>query len=140
VPADRRGVRLWVLTALIALTGGWMAFDGAHALLTGDFVTPRSGDHAGELGPWSHIPRAFGVDPRSTHVRLFFLGFGLAYLAALAAFLLRRTGAWAALAACAAVALLYLPIGTLASAGALGILFTLRPRGGASAPRSGRPS
>jgi hypothetical protein len=108
--------------------------------LTGDFVTPRSGEHAGELGPWSHIPRAFGVDPRSTGVKIFFLAFGLLYLAALVAFLLRRPGARPVLVACAAVALLYLPLGTLASAGALGLLFALRPRGGASARRARRPS
>ena len=125
---DQPKVRLWLLGALAALTGGWMAFDGAHALLTGDFVTPSSGDYAGQLGPWAEIPRSLGIDPRSLAVRVFFLAFGLLYLAALVAFLRRRPGSWLLLAGCATVALLYLPFGTLTSLATLAILATLPRR------------
>ena len=106
----------------------WLTFDGAHALITGDFVTPGSGAYAGQLRPWTVIPRAFGLDPRSVGVKLFFLIFGVTYVAALAVFVLRRAGSWLLLVACTAIALLYLPVGTLLSVVALGILATLQPR------------
>lgn len=106
-----------------------MAFDGAHALITGDFVTPSSGEYAGQLGPWSTIVRSAGLDPRSLGIRIFFLLFGLIYLVALLAFLLRRKGSWLLLVSCSAVALLYLPLGTLTSLAALAVLATLREKG-----------
>jgi len=64
------------LVALIALEAGWLAFDGAHAILTGDYVTPSTGPHAGQLGPWAALARAIGVDPRSTGMNAFFLAYG----------------------------------------------------------------
>jgi hypothetical protein len=104
-----------------------MAFDGVHALSTGDFVTPSSGPHAGQLGPWTLVPRSLGLEPRSVSVKAFFLLFGLIYLLALAAFLLRRKGSWYSLVGCAIIALLYLPVGTLTSIASLVVLVTLRP-------------
>jgi hypothetical protein len=104
-----------------------MTFDGIHALVTGDFVTPRSGEYAGQLGPWAAIPRAAGIDPRGVGVEAFFVALGVAYLAALAFFLAGWRGGRGAVAAGAAVALLYLPFGTLAS---LGVLALLWRRGG----------
>ena len=124
--------RIWLLAILVIFTGGWMAFDGAHALIRGDFVTPRSGEYAGQLGPWAHIPRAAGLDPRSIGIRLGFLFFGLGYLAALAAFLFRLPGARPLLLSFAMVALLYLPFGTITSLILLAVLFSLR--GHAEAP------
>jgi hypothetical protein len=37
---------------LALIEGLWMGFDGTRALTVGDYVTPRSGARAGELGPW----------------------------------------------------------------------------------------
>lgn len=110
------------LAVAVVLTGGWMAFDGAHALITGDYVTPESGEYAGQLGPWAAPLRFAGIEPRSTGVKVFFVAFGLTYLAALAAFLRNRKRSRPVLIACAAVALLYLPFGTLLSAAVLAIL------------------
>lgn len=112
------------LAIAVVLTGGWMAFDGAHALVTGDYVTPKSGEYAGQLGPWAAPLRLAGIDPRSTAVKIFFVVFGLTYLAALAAFLRNPMRSRSLLAACAAVALLYLPFGTLLSAAVLALLAT----------------
>jgi hypothetical protein len=117
-------IRLRTLTALVVLTAGWMTFDGAYALFTGDFVTPGSGEYAGQLGPWAAIPRSLGIDPRSVGIKALFVVFGLTYLGALWAF--RRAGFRPALVACAGLALLYLPVGTLASVIVLGLLATLR--------------
>ena len=118
--------KIWLLAILVIFTAGWMAFDGAHALIRGDFVTPKSGEYAGQLGPWAHIPRAAGLDPRSTGMKLGFLLFGLGYLAALAAFLFGLSGTPRLLMSFATVALLYLPFGTLTSLIVLALLFSLR--------------
>jgi hypothetical protein len=55
-----------LLIVLAVIEGGWMTFDGTRALTVGDYVTPRSGAHAGQLGPWHHVVSAVGVAPRST--------------------------------------------------------------------------
>jgi hypothetical protein len=129
VPSASPVKRLWLVAGLVVMTGGWMAFDGAHALITGDFVTPGSGQYAGQLGPWATVVRSIGVDPRAHSVKMLFLIFGLLYLAALAAFLLRRQGSWLLLVGCSALALLYPPFGTLSSLVVLAVLATLRSRG-----------
>ncbi len=84
----------WVVAALVLLNGGWMAFDGGRALVIGDYVTPKSGQLAGTLGPWSRVVQTVGIDPRSTLMKFMFLSYGLAYLAATAAFLLGTSTAW----------------------------------------------
>lgn len=124
----RPRARIVVLAALVLLVAGWMAFDGAHALVTGDYVTPSSGVHAGRLGPWAGVVRAVGVDPRSTGMQAFFLAYGTAWLAATARFAPRLPRGRGPLAAFAAGALWYLPFGTLGSLAQLGILVTLRER------------
>ena len=53
-----------VLVALVLFEAGWMAFDGAHALVTGDYVTPSTGSYAGQLGPWADVVSAAGIGPR----------------------------------------------------------------------------
>jgi hypothetical protein len=56
----------WIVAALAALNGGWMTFDGARALIVGDYVTPSSGEYAGQLGPgrtWFRpVQRMFSSD------------------------------------------------------------------------------
>lgn len=111
------------IVALVVLIAGWMLFDGLYALATGDFVTPQSGEYAGQLGPWAAIPRAVGIDPRGDGVKVFFVAFGIAYLAALGVFVAGRRGGRGALAAGAAVALLYPPFGTMASLAVLALLW-----------------
>ncbi|HZM76544.1 MAG TPA: hypothetical protein VFC19_12505 [Candidatus Limnocylindrales bacterium] len=105
----------WVLSAPVLAVGGWMVFDGARALLVGDYVTPKQGDHAGRLGPWANLVSAVGLQPRSTAVKLIFVVYGLCYLAALAVFLLGVPGSWWALLITALAGLWYLPIGTVAN-------------------------
>ncbi len=34
---------VWIVVLLAFVEGGWLAFDGGHALVTGDYVTPSSG-------------------------------------------------------------------------------------------------
>ena len=121
----------WTVLALVTVVGGWMLFDGLHALLTGDFVTPASGTHAGQLGPWANLVSGAGLDPRSLLVKSVFVAYALAYLGSGAAFAWSAPGAWWALVAVAACGLWYLPFGTVANAVVLVLMFmpSLRVRG-----------
>jgi hypothetical protein len=104
--------RDWVIVVAAALDGAWMLFDGVHALVVGDYVTPRSGPHAGQLGPWSKVVSWLGIKPRSTRMKATFVAFGLAFLATSAAFAVGRDWAARALMVLAASTLWYLPVGS----------------------------
>jgi hypothetical protein len=105
-----------LLVVLLALVeGGWMTFDGTRALTVGDYITPRTGPRAGQLGPWQHVVRAVGIDPRSTVMKTVFVAYGLAWLCILVAFVRGAEWAWIAMMIAAAGALWYLPVGTLFS-------------------------
>ncbi|MGW1616621.1 hypothetical protein ACWCQZ_45820 [Streptomyces sp. NPDC002285] len=114
----------WVVLTLVAIIGGWMLFDGLHALVSGDFVTPNSGEHAGQLGPWAGLLSAAGLDPRSTLVKVAFVGYASAYLAAGIAFAARAQGAWWAVFVLAALGLWYLPFGTVANLAVIALVLT----------------
>ena len=103
----------WIVAALVLLNGGWMAFDGARALVAGDYITPKTGQYAGQLGPWSKVVQAAGIAPRSTLMKSIFVVNGLAYLIVMVAFLLKTSWAWSALLIVAALGLWFLPFGTL---------------------------
>lgn len=105
----------WIVIVLALVEGGWFAFDGAHAFARGDYVTPRSGPYAGQLGPWSKLVEKVGIPPRSTLMKAIHVGLGAAWLVALVAFALGQAWAWKAMLACAVAGLWYLPFGTLLS-------------------------
>ena len=71
----------WIIVILVAFTAGWMLFDGTRALIVGDYVTPQSGEYAGQLGPWSNPVQAIGIEPRSTLMKSIFVLYGLIALA-----------------------------------------------------------
>ena len=103
-----------VIVLMAVNVGGFMLFDGVHAMVTGDYVTPKTGDHAGQYGPWTLAVEAVGIDPRSTLMKWIFAGYGAAYLLIIAAYLLRRTHrTWLAMILAAAGSIWYLPFGTL---------------------------
>ncbi len=112
----------WLVVALVVLNGGWMAFDGGRALLTGDYVTPRSGPHAGALGTWSKVVSTVGIDPRSTLMKTLFVVYGLAFVGLVGAFVLGVSKAWLALLVVAALGLWYVPFGTLINAIVIALL------------------
>jgi hypothetical protein len=103
----------WLIILLACVAGGWMIFDGAHALYTGDFVTRSTGDYAGHLGPWSKILQAVGLDPRSTLVKVAFVVIGALWIAAAIIFALGYPGSRTAMLIMAIATLWYLPFGTL---------------------------
>lgn len=103
----------WIVAGLVGLNGGWMAFDGTRALIVGDYITPKTGQYAGQLGPWSKIVQAAGMAPRSTLMKSIFVFYGLAGLIVTVAFLLKASWAWSAMLIWAVLGLWYLPFGTL---------------------------
>lgn len=106
-----------LLAAAIALmVGGFMLVDGTRALTVGDYLTPREGSYAGQLGPWAGLVSAIGIDPRGVPMKVTFVAFGTAWLSALAAFLRGRPSGTSALAVLAVATLWYLPVGTGLSA------------------------
>jgi hypothetical protein len=105
----------WLVVVLALIEGGWLAFDGGHALTTGDYVTPRSADRRGQLGPWANLVAAVGIDPRSTLMKAIHVGLGLGFVATTACFALGLSGARTGMILCAVLTLWYLPLGTLLS-------------------------
>ena len=90
------GWRNWAIVVLVIITAGWMLFDGTRALIVGDYVTPTTGQYAGQLGPWSILVKAIGIEPRSTLMKSIFVVYGLAALTVAVCFILGL--AWARVA------------------------------------------
>ena len=103
----------WIVATLVVLNAGWMAFDGARALIVGDYLTPKTGQYSGQLGPWSKVAQAAGIPPRSTLMKSIFVVYRLAYLIVMMAFLLKASWAWSAMLIVAALGLWHLQFGTL---------------------------
>ena len=115
--------KTWIIVILVALTGGWMLFDGTRALNVGDYVTPKSGEYAGQLGPWSNLVKAIGIEPRSTLMKSIFVVYGLLALTSTACFAAGYPWASTLLFVVCILGLWYLPIGSVANLIALVLLF-----------------
>lgn len=105
----------WTIVIMALVEGGWLAFDGGHALVTGDYVTPKSGQYAGRLGPWSKLVAAAGIDPRSTLMKVIHVALGATWILVIICFTLGLRWAWWGMILCAGAGLWYLPFGTLLS-------------------------
>jgi hypothetical protein len=112
--------------ALTLLEAGWMTFDGTRALVIGDYVTPRTGAHTGQLGPWQYAASAVGIAPRSTAMKLIFIIYGVSWLIVAVAFARGASWGWMAMVVAAIASLWYFPIGTLCSVLQLALLFSIR--------------
>ncbi|HJQ98137.1 MAG TPA: hypothetical protein VJ826_07455 [Candidatus Polarisedimenticolaceae bacterium] len=113
----------WVVIVVALVEAGWLAFDGTRALVVGDYVTPTSGPHAGQLGPWSKVVAAVGIEPRSTLMKSIHLGLGAAWLVVIVCYGMRMPWAWTGMVVCAVLGLWYLPVGTVLSVVQLILLF-----------------
>ncbi len=116
----------WIVVGLALFVGGWFAFEGGRALVVGDYITIKSGRHAGQLGPWSKVVSAVGIEPRSTLMKSIFVAYGILWLAVIVCFILELQWAWWAMLIAAAGSLWYLPFGTLL--GIVQIILLLLPR------------
>ena len=135
----------WLRRTILLLAfieGGWLAFDGGRALVVGDYVTPSSGRFAGQLGPWSKIVSAIGIEPRSTLMKSIHFVLGVTWLAIMVFFARRFPWAWWGMLLCAIAALWYLPFGTLLSVIQIALLLlpAVRMSRCASSPRDGEIS
>lgn len=66
----------WIIIVLAVLNFGFMTFDGSRGLFVGDYVRPQTGEHAGELGPWSEVVTLVGLDPEANLMKSIFLIWG----------------------------------------------------------------
>lgn len=98
-----------------------------------EIVTLGSGRYAGQLGPWSRVVSAVGIEPRSTLMKSIFLIFGLAWLGIMVCFGLALEWAWWRMLICAIAASWYLPFGTLLSLIQI-VLLLLPPLRGSGGP------
>ncbi len=105
----------WVVVVLAFLDAGYMVVDGTRALTTGDYFTPSSGEHAGQLGPWAKVVKAIGVEPRSIGMKAFFVAYGLVWIAVTVAFALEQPWSWLMMLALAIGSLWYLVVGSVLS-------------------------
>jgi hypothetical protein len=106
----------WVIVALALVEAGWMAFDGTRALIVGDYVTPRTGEYAGQLGPWTKIVSAVGIEPRSSPMKAIFVAYGAIWIAFIGLFAAGFPPARLLILIAAFGSLWYLWIGTVSSA------------------------
>jgi len=121
-----------IVLVLAVLEGGWLAFDGGRALVVGDYVTPRSGQYAGQLGPWAKVVASVGIEPRSTLMKSIHLVLGVAWLGVAVCFALGQPWARTGMLVCAALGLWYLPFGTLLSVVQIVLLLLPALRGSGS--------
>jgi len=112
----------WIIVILVTFTAGWMIFDGTHALITGDYVTPGTGEYAGQLGPWSELVKAMGIEPRSTLMKSIFVAYGLVALVVAACFALGLSWSRSTMIIVCILGLWFLPIGTMTNIVALILL------------------
>ena len=116
--------------ALAALQGGYMLFDGVRALVVGDYVTPKSGPHAGQLGPWAKLVAAIGLEPRSTAMKWIFVAYGVLWLVITVAFALGLPWARLGIFVAAMATLWYLIPGAAISVLVIGLLLVPGVRSG----------
>jgi hypothetical protein len=116
----------WIVVLLVGFTAGWMFFDGTRALIVGEYVTPTSGEYAGQLGPWANLVRTVGIEPRSALMKSFFVVYGVITLTTLILYLLGNSRARGVLIALCLLGLWYLPVGTVTNMIALTLLIFKR--------------
>jgi hypothetical protein len=103
----------WIVVALSIINAGWMVFDGTRALTVGDYVTPQTGEYAGQLGPWSMFVKAIGIEPRSTLMKFVFVAYGVVTIFIAICFALELPWAWWGMVMTSVLGLWYLPVGTI---------------------------
>jgi hypothetical protein len=113
----------FALLAIAFLIGGWLVFDGARALVVGDYITPRAGDAAGQLGPWSRVISAVGFEPRSRLIKWVHVVLGALWLCAGGWFFINGSSGGVGLIVMSVCTLWYLPIGTVLSLAEMVLLF-----------------
>ena len=118
----------FAVSLVALLIGGWFVYDGARAFQKGDYTTPSSGSHAGQLGPWAKLVALVGIDPRGVPMKSTHIVLGVFWLIAALLFVAKPHFGWLALVVSSVCSLWYLPIGTVFAVLELGLLFTSQIR------------
>lgn len=113
----------YLIAALAGLQGGYMIVDGMRAMIVGSYITPSSGQHAGQLGPWARLVEALGFSPDTLGIKLTFVVLGLAWLTAGTAVAIPLPWAWTTMLVVAVASLWYAIPGTVISITVLALLF-----------------
>lgn len=119
----------WLVPVLAIALGGWFVYDGMRALTRGDYTTPASGPHAGQLGPWAKLVSALGVNPRGTPMKTVHVVLGLIWIMGAFSYVARPQLGTLWLTVVAVASLWYLPFGTVIALAELAMLFLSRTRG-----------
>jgi hypothetical protein len=115
-----------VVFILAFIQASWMAADGLRAFIVGDYVIPKRGEYAGQLGPWARLVSVIGIKPRSTLMKSIFVLYGVAWLAIILCFILNFPWAHWAMLLAAAGSLWYLWTGTVSSTIQIALLLLLK--------------
>lgn len=89
-----------------------MTYDGCRGLMVGDYLRPRSGEYAGQLGPWANYVNAIGIDPESDFMKWTFILWGSIGLFIMVSFAMNVRDSAKALLIISAITLWYATIGT----------------------------
>lgn len=116
----------WIIILLAVINFGYMTYDGAQALTSGDYIRPQEGEYAGQLGPWTNIVSAIGIEPESDTMKTIFIVWGVVGLIITAGFAINRSWGWKGLFIFNILSLWYLVMGTVSSAIQLVLLFIRR--------------
>lgn len=100
---------------LAFLNFGFMLFDGIRAFVKGDYIRPKTGRYAGQLGPWSGLVKALGIQPISGVMKSIFVVFGLAGISITLCFSFGLNNSGLALLIINILSLWYLWVGTIIS-------------------------
>ena len=102
----------WIVILLAFLNAGYMVVDGTKALVTGDYIRPKTGQYAGQLGPWTQAVEKVGIDPLSTAMKGVFVIWGLAGLIIAVCYALNLPWSWKGMMIYNICSLWYLFMGT----------------------------
>ncbi len=105
----------WTVILLAFFNAGYMAVDGTRALITGDYIRPKTGEYAGQLGPWTKVADLVGIDPMSAVMKSVFVVWGIAGIILAVCFAMNRPWAWIAMLIYNICTCWYLFMGTASS-------------------------
>lgn len=118
----------WIVIILATLNFGFMTYDGSRALIVGDYVRPETGEYAGQLGPWSYVVSAIGINPESDLMKSIFLLWGTVGLVLMVSYAMGIRKSANALLLFNIASLWYLVAGTISSIIQVILLLIIRSR------------
>lgn len=118
----------WVVIIASVLNFGYMSFDGSRGLIVGDYLRPETGEHAGELGQWSNLVEAAGIDPEGNAMKTIFLVWGIFGLILAVSFAMEVRGSSGYLLVLSIASVWYLVPGTVLSLVQAILLFIIKSR------------